>query len=208
MSLNSRKNSTYIIIGVAALFIGLLAWQMLEDPDAEYEAEILRFRKSKNEMFQLDEESPLSLDQKNRFTGLEYFDISRKYRVYAVYRANPKYSKVDIIRTGGDTVTYVQSGFLDFDLEGKKHSLIAYNSPDRTPKELFVMFRDASSGKSTYGGGRYIDTRLVKDRPTVLLDFNLAYNPYCVYNKDYYCPLPPQENTLSIAIEAGEKDWK
>jgi uncharacterized protein len=72
----------------------------------------------------------------------------------------------------------------------------------RDSKTIFVPFRDATSGKTTYGGGRYIDTRLAND--AVELDFNRAYNPYCVWNFSFACPVPPEENRLNFAIEAGE----
>jgi hypothetical protein len=76
---------------------------------------------------------------------------------------------------------------------------------------LFVPFRDLTSGKETYGAGRYLDLKAGKDQtPTGkwLLDFNKAYNPWCAYSEDYACPLTPPENWLNVPIYAGEKDYK
>jgi uncharacterized protein len=76
--------------------------------------------------------------------------------------------------------------------------------------ELFVPFRDATSGRETYGAGRYLEIELqrhAKGAHTATLDFNLAYNPHCAYSSDYSCPIPPPENTLPIAITAGERAY-
>jgi uncharacterized protein (DUF1684 family) len=71
-------------------------------------------------------------------------------------------------------------------------------------KYLFIPFRDLTSGKESYGGGRYIDTEIPAGE-TLILDFNRAYNPYCAYSHRYSCPIPPEENTLKVEIRAGEK---
>jgi uncharacterized protein (DUF1684 family) len=84
--------------------------------------------------------------------------------------------------------------------------LTAYQPNPKDSKTFFVPFRDLTSGQTTYGGGRYIDTRLAGTK--VPLDFNRAYNPYCVFNYDYACPIPPEENRLPVAVEAGEKDFR
>lgn len=206
MEANSPKRSAFIIAGVALVFIVILIFQMLEDPDSDYEVNLLKDRTARNEYFQT-EQSPLTIDQKRRFTGLPYFEIDRNFRIYANFVPNPTYEKVEIIRTGGDTVTYIVAGHLKFKYKKKEYSLLAYQPNDNSSKDLFIPFRDATCGKTTYGGGRYIDTRAVKDRPQVLLDFNTAYNPFCVYNHEYTCPIPPEENTLPFAVTAGEKDY-
>ena len=72
--------------------------------------------------------------------------------------------------------------------------------------ELFIPFRDATSGKDTYGAGRYVEAEALGNG-RYLLDFNRAYNPYCAYNDDWRCPLPPAENWLKVAIRAGEKSF-
>jgi len=88
-----------------------------------------------------------------------------------------------------------------FDVRDSRRG-IAFHQGD----ELFIPFRDATSGKDTYGAGRYVEAEpLGKGR--YLLDFNRAYNPYCAYNDDWRCPLPPAENWLTVAIRAGEKSF-
>jgi uncharacterized protein (DUF1684 family) len=73
---------------------------------------------------------------------------------------------------------------------------------------LFVPFGDATSGFTSYGGGRYMDFRLqdIKNNQ-LIIDFNKAYNPYCAYTTGYNCPIPPKENLLTVAIPAGEKNY-
>jgi hypothetical protein len=74
----------------------------------------------------------------------------------------------------------------------------------RSGPSLFIPFRDATSGSETYAAGRYLE--LTENTTGIYdLDFNRAYNPYCAYREDYSCPLPPAENTLTVAIRAGEK---
>ena len=90
--------------------------------------------------------------------------------------------------------------------------LVGFTDPDdaANPDELFVPFRDATSGHDTYGAGRYLEIAVERDAtgtPAAIIDFNLAYNPYCAYSPYYNCPIPPAENTLPIAITAGERNY-
>jgi len=98
-------------------------------------------------------------------------------------------------------------GFFEFDAEGQRCRLQVYrldDSGDSGKASLFVPFRDSTSGRETYGAGRYID--LDENASGIYeLDFNRAYNPYCAYGEGYSCPIPPEENRLAIPIRAGEK---
>ena len=74
---------------------------------------------------------------------------------------------------------------------------------------LFLPFNDTTNGKTSYGGGRFIDIEIPeKGNSSIIIDFNKAYNPYCAYNKRWSCPLVPSENWLKIAVLAGEKKFK
>ena len=73
---------------------------------------------------------------------------------------------------------------------------------------LFLPFKDLSNGKSSYGGGRFIDLEMpLSNSKTIIIDFNKAYNPYCAYNHKFSCPIPPKENNLNIDILAGVKAY-
>jgi uncharacterized protein len=106
---------------------------------------------------------------------------------------------------------YQQYAIVSFILNGKKEALRIYQSQDSKfnfeyKDYLFLPFKDTTNGTSTYEGGRYIDVFISNIiNKTIVLDFNKAYNPYCAYNHDYSCPIPPLENHLNSAIKAGVK---
>ena len=113
----------------------------------------------------------------------------------------------------GKTSPYVSYGVLSFTLNGQPQQLTVFRSLRlaSNPKYrdyLFLPFKDATSGETTYGGGRYLDFRLgdIHDCQ-LLLDFNKAYNPYCAYSDGYSCPIPPAGNRLTVAINAGEMNY-
>lgn len=204
MSVNNRKNSTFIFSGIAIIFALILAFNWFLADDA-YTIEMNQLRKSREEMFRSDLDSPLPDSLRPEFKGLNYFPLDKRFRVDARFEKNPKFQRYEMPRTSSEPETYIIAGWVRFKLEGVEYKLTAYNPNPEDSKTLFIPFRDATSGKETYGGGRYIDTRLADER--VPLDFNQAYNPYCVYNYTYACPIPPAENRLAVAIEAGEKDF-
>ncbi len=89
-------------------------------------------------------------------------------------------------------------------IAGEAQTLALYNTGH---PGLFLPFRDSTSGRETYGGGRYLDLE-PNEEGTVSIDFNLAYSPFCAYNDGYSCALPPVENWMTVPIEAGEKTWR
>jgi uncharacterized protein (DUF1684 family) len=95
-------------------------------------------------------------------------------------------------------------GTLVFTLEGRECRLTPVGGPG---EELFIVFADATSGGETYGGGRFLSADPPRPDGTVVLDFNLATNPPCAFTPYATCPLPPQGNTLPVAVRAGEKSW-
>lgn len=108
----------------------------------------------------------------------------------------------------GETRVMALFGRATLDLPGGAQTLSLY-APlgEERPERVFVPFRDATSSNETYGAGRYLDAPLLgpPQDPAVRLDFNLAYHPYCAYGERWTCPLPPRENTLAVAVRAGER---
>lgn len=107
------------------------------------------------------------------------------------------------------TPIYRRFGYVDFVVELDTFRLeiyqnIALSKEKEYKNYLFIPFKDGTSAKETYGGGRYLDLKIPNDS-TILIDFNLAYNPYCAYSYRYSCPIPPKVNHLTIDISAGEK---
>ena len=135
------------------------------------------------------------------FSGPTWFPVNTAYRVEAQLQPEKPTRNVTVQMTDGNSATYQVAGNLLFQCAGQKLRLRALISPDK--KSLSVFFRDQTSGKETYGGGRFLEADLPKEGRTIL-DFNKAYNPYCAYNPYAICPVVPRENRLSVAIRAGE----
>ena len=130
------------------------------------------------------------------------FNPNINYRIVATFVRNEKQEKVELKSSDGSNLTYQRLGFAEFEIEGKKCRLTVFQ-PLEGKKELFVPFKDTSNGEQTYIAGRYLIAERKHER--ILIDFNTAHNPYCAYNHDYACPLPPAENHLDFAVLAGEK---
>ncbi len=178
---------------------------------------IAEFRGARDELFKHHPQSPIEPEERDAFTGLNYFDYDDAYRLRA--RLEPGPDDELVIDTGGadGVITYRRAARLVFELGGRPCSLTVL-SLLQYAGGLFVPFKDATSGRETYGGGRYLlDTAkntdgLVLDLRTgsveVIIDFNFAYNPSCVYSPRWACPLAPPENTLPVAVNAGERMYR
>lgn len=207
INLNSTKNSLLIVIGAGVLFGFLILYRLLWSADT-YVKDMEQMRAEKNEFFREDKDSPLPDSLRLDFKGLDYYAPDRNFRVTARFVKNEKFEAVKIPQNKpGETDEYIVAGKLQFSINDQPYSLTAYQMNKRDSQHLFVPFRDATNGKTTYGGGRYLEDVRIVNR-TADLDFNKAYNPYCVYNYQFVCPVPPPENTLPIEIAAGEKMYK
>jgi uncharacterized protein (DUF1684 family) len=165
-------------------------------------AQIEEIRAAKDSLLKSSPESPLLPEDRGQFQGLAYYPIDLRYRLTGELHIYGRQRQVDIPNTDGTTTTPLERyGRFVSALDGKEFWLEVYRSPETGITEVF--FKDLTNGDTTYGGGRY--ARLNSDNNTTyIIDFNNAYNPYCDYNPAYICPLPPQQNHLSFAIEAGE----
>jgi len=170
------------------------------------------FRKQKDATYKIPEKTMLTPKLLKGFKGLKYFPVDYSYKVKAQLTKLETHPNIVIKTSTGKSYIYVIYGTLSFNIKGKPYKLNVYQdarlvgSPI-TRNALFLPFTDATSGKETYAGGRY----LVLDIPngdTLTLDFNLAYNPYCVYNPNHSCPIPPKENNLAVKILTGEKMYE
>jgi len=156
----------------------------------------------KDEFFARGGDSPLTDGQRATFTGLRYFDPDPSLR-YEAALERPTTTEYEDIQTSDGQVQHLpRAGTLRLEIGGRAVALAAYDQGH----ELFIPFRDATSGSETYGAGRYVEAHpLGRDRYEV--DFNSAYNPYCAYNDSWSCPLPPRENWLDLPIRAGEMSF-
>lgn len=167
----------------------------------DYQKQVTKERQQKDNYFKTNSESPI-LD-KSHFSGLSYFPADPSYRINA--RLEPfadKTQKMVVKLSDGSEEIYEKYAHAVFSLQGTVYRLLIVKQNGN----FSILFKDATSNKETYGGGRYIDLQPEAINGSELtLDFNAAYNPYCAYNPNYACPLPPDENTLDIPIPAGEK---
>jgi uncharacterized protein len=162
--------------------------------------ELDEFRAAKDEFFSHHPQSPLAAEQKASFTGLVYFPENPALRLEIHVEEFPVKDKISVQTTTGDTQHYQRWGRFHFTVEEQPAELTIYFGENG----LFLPFVDSLANKETYPAGRYLEPEAL-GAGRMLVDFNLAYNPYCAYNDRWSCPLTPFENRLKVPIRAGEK---
>jgi uncharacterized protein (DUF1684 family) len=136
------------------------------------------------------------------FKSIERFEIDSNWKIDATLQLVPKTS-IAITNVLGQTNEQQSPGKLLFIINGKQYSLDALEEGN----ELFIIFGDATSGKTTYPAGRFLYANKPDANGKTIIDFNKAYNPPCAFTDFATCPLPPKQNILPIAVTAGEKDF-
>ena len=165
--------------------------------------QLAQFRAQKDDYFEHDHHSPLSAVQKRNFDGLNYFVENPDLRMEIQLERFDPIDHVQIQTNTGEVQTYERYGCFRFTLDGEEIQLTVF----RNEHGFFLPFTDSLAGEETYGAGRYLEPEeLGQNR--LLIDFNLAYNPYCAYNENWSCPITPPENRLRVPIRAGEKSFK
>ncbi len=192
------------------LIIALITFAPLTIFAQDFKAEIEKHREEYKAEFLKNSSSPL---KKEDFEYLRFYEPNEKFKVECEFVATKKGKPFDVPTSSGQTATYTKFGELKFEIEGKSYKLAVYQSLrlrnlPQYRDYLFIPFKDLTNGKGTYGGGRYLDLRMKEIAgDKIYLDFNKAYNPYCAFSAGYSCPIPPKENQLKVAIEAGEKNF-
>ncbi|MFC7670295.1 DUF1684 domain-containing protein [Hymenobacter humi] len=165
-------------------------------------------RSDKNRSFRQSDKSPLSAEQKAQFDSLKYYPAQLAFVIDATisHNANPDTTLIQMSDNRAEK--YLNWGSAKFEIDNKPQQLGIYLKATGKDSTLFIPFTDLTNGHATYGGGRYLDAPLPNPNVTEIeLDFNQAYNPYCAYNNEYSCPVPPAANRLQVAIPAGEKSF-
>ena len=142
---------------------------------------------------------------RSHFAGLDYFPVDLKWRLDARFEPYDPPKIIPIVNVLGMVDNMTSPGALVFEVNGKTHRLDPVL--EKGSKQLFIIFGDKTTGKETYGAGRYLYADPAGDDGKVVLDFNKAYNPPCAFTQFATCPLPPRQNRLAIRVEAGEKKY-
>ena len=161
------------------------------------------YRTEKDQFLASHTQSPLTREQKESFKGLPYFPENEALRLEIDLVEYDEVESIEIQTSTGDIRVYEKFGQITFEVDGIEASLTIYD----TDFGFFLPFVDSLANIETYGAGRYLEPELLENGK-LLVDFNLAYNPYCAYNDQYSCPLTPFENRLKVPIRAGEKIFK
>tara|TARA_B100001094_G_C18101727_1_gene756123 strand:- start:686 stop:1294 length:609 start_codon:yes stop_codon:yes gene_type:complete len=169
-----------------------------------YFAEIKQFRAQKDSVFKFGPDSPIKKEHRPSFDGLNYFPVNKKYRVIGKLHRYARLTRIKIPSTDGGVIMMERWGRIYFQWKEKTFWLEAYRSPETAQIEVF--FTDRTNGEETYEMGRYVQL-IQETNGLYLIDFNNTYNPYCVYNNFYVCPLPPPNNHLSFEVKAGEVNF-
>jgi uncharacterized protein (DUF1684 family) len=202
------KASQILIIVVSLVVVAAVAYTFTatESPE-DYIEKIEKERERQFKFIRFNIESPLTEEQKRSFTKLTFYDIDPQYKVKARIQPIENKKVREVPLTDGSKQRYIEHAFAEFELGGKTNKLLLLQAMDEADKRnFFLAFADATSAGETYGGGRYLNVRQ-DGKNSITIDFNLAYNPYCAYNPDFACPLPPKENILDIPITVGEKNY-
>ena len=175
----------------------------------EYVQTILRERAEKDSSMQFDTYSPFYRDTSISFKPLNYYDPNPDFVFKSKLFYKEKADTVIIMGTKGEPRTVIVIGHIELNKDGKTYPVNIYKAFSRTGEAYYsIWFTDKTTGKETYGVGRYLDFELEADSNFIYtIDFNKAYNPYCAYTPMYTCPIPREEDFIDMSIEAGEKNF-
>ncbi|HEX5166127.1 MAG TPA: DUF1684 domain-containing protein [Thermomicrobiales bacterium] len=162
------------------------------------------YRQRRDEFMRTNEHSPLTDRQRNEFVPLDYFEENPDLVFVLDVDRDVPTDPVELPTTSGETKPYQPYGRVTFEVDGQPATLMVYREPERG--RLILPFRDGTCGQEVYGAGRTVDPQ---ERPDgkLSIDFNYAYGPYCQYNDNWVCTIPPMENWLRVPIRAGEKRY-
>lgn len=212
MNLSNIK-ITYTAFGILiSLFIISVGCEENKDfmgDFSAYKETIINERAEKDSSFMIDPFSPFKRDTSVSFEPLKYFEPNPDFIFKSKLIVYEMQDTVPILGTRGEIRPAILLGFLELKKDGEVHKINVYKSFSRTGESYYsIWFTDKTTGKNTYGVGRYLDFELNPDPEYVYtIDFNKAYNPYCAYSHLFTCPIPREEDYIDMAIEAGEKNF-
>ncbi len=199
-------NRNRIIVAVVLVVLAIIfVYSTYGDLSPEEYVEFIQKEREEQERFmKYSPDSPFVSDSVV-FKGLVHYPPDMTFKVKGRFEKINKPTIRTLVTNDGKQEQYLEYGYAAFDLGGRENRLLILENV--TENVLFLAFGDETSAIETYGAGRYLDVEHSGEK-TIVLDFNLSYNPYCAYSEQFSCPLPPRENLLDIPIRAGEKLYK
>ena len=162
--------------------------------------ELTDFRAEKDEFFRRHPQSPLTPEQRASFNGLQYFPENDALRLDVKVELLNDTTPMMMQTSTGGVQEYIRFAKFKFQVDGQDAELTIYQAD----YGFFLPFVDSLAEKETYPAGRYLEPEALPG-DHFLVDFNVAYNPYCAYNEMWSCPITPPENRLKVPVQAGEK---
>jgi uncharacterized protein (DUF1684 family) len=198
----------FLISGLVIASVIVIYFQQAGTSPENYANQIMQERAEKDEFMRSNPESPFK-NLPEECKGLNYYAPNLRYRIKASLIPIDDKKVVNLPTSDNKENEYLEYGYATFRLKGEECKLLILEITDQGPSHgtLFLAFADSTSARETYGAGRYLELKKVPGMTSFVLDFNKAYNPYCAYNDNFSCPIPPKENFLKVAIPAGEKSY-
>ncbi len=209
--LNNEANN--FLKGIFILFIitiTLNACGIEDTPEQQkYISSIEKMRKEKDDYTKNNPNSPFNYDSNAVFHPLNYFAIDPNFVFKSKLLRYEKQDTIEIYGTKGEARKTIRFGYIKFNYDNKEYKMDVYEGESKSGEKYYSLwFIDKTTGKDTYGVGRYLDFELMNDENFIYtIDFNQAYNPYCSYSAKYSCAIPTKEDYLDIAVNAGEKNF-
>lgn len=192
-------------VAMAAALAVAVSCAPAESPDAAYLRKVAEERTRKDDFFRGGADSPVKAADHATYLPLTYFDVDPAYAPPARLQLLEDRTNLVMPTSTGKLREMERVGYLEFTLKGTTQKLTAFaDAGTAQVSRLFVPFSDLTSGTETYQAGRYMDID-PQSSGVYVVDFNLAYHPYCYYNAEYDCPFPPTENRLKTPVRAGER---
>jgi len=177
--------------------------------DENYLTEIKNERILKDSSMRYDPHSPFNRDPKAVYTTLNYYEPSSEYIFKSKLYRYDAIDTVDVYGTRGELRRVLKLGYVELNFRNDKYTVNVYKAFGRDGTPYYsIWFTDKTTGKDTYGVGRYLDFEYKDDTEHIYtIDFNRAYNPYCAYSAEFTCPIPREEDYINFEIKAGEKNF-
>jgi len=206
---NIFRNFLYIFLLVVLPLVIFSCGKSYTPEQEKYISEIEKYRETRDSEMNNDPNSPFNQDPKADFHSLKYYNVDPDYVFKSKLFEYPEKVTVNVFGTKGETRQALKYGYVTFNFKGKDHRLNVYRGQTQNNQVYYsIWFVDNTTGKDTYGVGRYLDFEMNPDTNYIYtIDFNLAFNPYCAYSSKYSCAVPTKEDYIAMSIEAGEKNF-